>query len=271
MITVIILINIQNTSFVAYFSAVNYAFLTILGLVFMNQLNDKNILDTALTKSIQPVFYTGFNDSHVFLNYISYERAQNYFEYRLKQNPENLLCHLQRIQLTLVEKNKDALFAALGDLFIILGQFGLSLRKRLLSHTKTLLSKVQIELLDNSLKNSDLTELAEFLPEGSLFKKESLVLIKMCSAQVTEIEQIENVLETIDSYIENGQFDEALDTMTKRLEQDPENEQLTLELIKLYKTLDDDAGFETAYEKFADHLMTSQYWDDAKQYFLDQN
>ncbi len=47
-----------------------------------------------------------------------------FFEYRLKQQPDNLSCHLQRIEFFLYRKHSSRLFAALCDLFIILGDSG---------------------------------------------------------------------------------------------------------------------------------------------------
>ena len=70
--------------------------------------------------------------------------------------------------------------------------------------------------------------------------------------------------------IENSQFDTALDYMLTQLGQDPENEKLTEKLLSIYKALDYTNKFQSAYNKFSNNLATSKYWNDMKQYFLNQ-
>lgn len=233
----------------------------------MNQSSNQNTIEN-LTSSIEPCFYSNFNDTHEILNCLSYDHALNHFEYILRRNSKNLLFHLRRIQLTLLKQNKEHLFAALCDLFFILGRLGLPLRKRMLYQSKQHLDDRQIELLCHGFKQNSSTSENNTLPEHSFLKKESLELLDMCQKQRSEHESLENITEIVNSYVENSQFDIALEYLTEQLDMDPENESLTQELIKLYKMLDSKSKFQIAYDKYADHLMTSKYWDDAMQHFL---
>jgi len=239
------------------------------GLFIVNQSNNQNTIKN-LSFSIEPCFYSNLNDTHDILNYLSYKRSLNYFEYILRKNSKNLLCHVQRIQLTLLKQNKEHLFAALCDLFLILDKFGLPLRKRMLYQSKKYLDNKQIEFLSCGFKQNSSTTEIDTLPEHSFFKKESVELLDMCQNKMPEPDSLENITETVSSYVENSQFDIALEYLTEQLDMDPVNEPLTLELIKLYKMLDSKSEFKIAYDKYADHLITSKYWDDAMQHFLEE-
>lgn len=58
---------------------------------------------------------------------------------------------------------------------------------------------------------------------------------------------------SLTSYIENSQFDTALDYMFTQLGQDPENEKLTEKLLSTYKALDYTNEFQSAYNKFSNN------------------
>lgn len=233
----------------------------------MNHSIDKiNIND--ISTLIEPVFYYGLNKSTRVPECLDPKHAYNSFEYMLKQNPKDLSCHLQRIHFSLSLKSNDKVFAAISDLFIILGEQGLPLRQRLFNSCKKLLDKKQIEILGNYLTANVLTRELVFLPDNCFFKKRPLELIQLRDRSMPDAQEHEDVLLTADSYIENSQFEIALEYMISHLEQDPENEDLTIKLIKLYKALGYIDEFQNAYYKFADNLITSRFWDDAKQYFL---
>lgn len=219
---------------------------------------------------IEPVFYYGLKKSSRVPDCLMPNRAFNCFEYMLKQNPKDLSCHLQRIQFSLSAKNKDEVFAAISDLFIILGEKGLPLRQRLFAGCKKILDKKQIEILGNYLTDNVLSSELDFLPDNCFFRKRPIELMRLHNKAMPYIQGDEDVLFTADSYIENSQFKIALEYMVSHLEQDPENEELTMKLIKLYKTLGYTNDFLNAYYKFADNLTTSRFWDEAKQYFVMQ-
>jgi len=135
----------------------------------MNQSTDKNNIDDFKALA-EPVFYYGLKKSSKVPDSLLPNRVLNFFEYSLKKSPGDLTLHMQRIQFAQVMKNIDELFAALCDLFIILGSRGLPLRRRLLSYGKKILAKKQIELLISDHLTSNLTS----LPNNSFFKKNLL-------------------------------------------------------------------------------------------------
>ena len=220
--------------------------------------------------SIEPVFYFGLNKKSQVPDELLPAQLKNYFEYSLKQNPKDLSRHLQRIQFALTQNSKNELFTALCDLFIILGTLGQSLRQRVLRLSKNKLDQHQVQLLLRHMQDDNLDSDQSSLPDNCLFREQSIELIKFCERSIADTQEAEDIFHTADSYIENSQFDTALKYMAQHLEQDLDNVQMTIKLIALYKALDNVNEFQKAYEQFANNLLTSRYWDEARQYFLDQ-
>ena len=223
-----------------------------------------------LSDFIEPGFYLGLNKDRKLPAGIDPVHAFNSFEYRLKQNPKDLSCHLQRIQFSITDKNRDELFASICDLFIILGEQGQPLRQRLFSSCGKALNQQQATLIKAHLAEKQLSENAASLPDNCYFKKEVVKLAEQSEQSINEEKTGEDVLHIAESYIENSQFDTALEYMQEHLEQGPKNKALTLKLISLYKALNCADKFHSAYEKFSKNVATSLYWNDAKQHFLNQ-
>ncbi len=218
---------------------------------------------------IEPAFYYGLKHINAENNALELSQAMNYFEYSLRKDPKDLSRHLQRVQFFLKTKYSHELYAALCDLFIILGSLGMALRTRLLQLSKSKLSKQQIKVLVAYINNDSLAAELYRLPNHCYFKTKKPIKLKLYESSKSEIIKTEDVMATADSYIENSQFDTALEYMTMHLINDQENEQLTIKLISLYKALNYRDNFNKAYSKFSNTLLTSRYWDEAKHYFSD--
>jgi tetratricopeptide (TPR) repeat protein len=223
-----------------------------------------------LNDFIEPSFYLGMNRDCKLPDDTDPSHAFNSFEYYLKQTPNDLSCHLQRLQFCISNKNRDALFASICDLFIVLGGQGLALRQRLFNTYSKVFTREQLALLSAHLAEDGLSENNESLPDGCFFKKEAVALLEQTKPSFSETKNGENILYIAESYIENSQFDTALEYMHEHLAQSPKNKALTLRLISLYKALNCADKFHSAYEKFSDNVATSLYWNDAKQHFLNQ-
>ncbi len=219
---------------------------------------------------IEPVFYFGLNKDRKLPDHVNPAHTTNSFEYRLKQSPRDLSCHLQRIQFFIDNKNNTKLFASICDLFIILQAQGLPLRQRLFTFYRRALNQQQVDFLQSHLTEKHLTANTPALPDNCFFKEQSFELIEPDVQPSTETKAPEDVLYIAESYIENSQFDTALEYMQQHLEQGPKNKALTLKLISLYKALNYADKFHSAYEKFSKNVATSLYWNDAKQHFLKQ-
>jgi len=235
----------------------------------MDYFEHKNDTDT-LSGFIEPIFYFGLNKSRHLPAGINPTHTLNNFKYTLKEKPSDLSCHLQRIQFSILEQDKEALFAAVCDLFIVLGPLGIPLRKRLFSFCRKILDSKQAEIINSHLAEKHLTSDHTSLPDNCFFKKAQFELTQShdCSAPGTH--NSENILDIAESYIENSQFDTALEYMHSCLEKNPEDKALTIKLLALYRALNYADKFQNAYKKFSNNVTTSVYWNDAKQYFLNQ-
>ncbi|GAB6041158.1 hypothetical protein [Endothiovibrio diazotrophicus] len=81
------------------------------------------------------------------------------FAHRISRRPEDLIIHTLRIELLLSTGKasdvlaSDALFDALVDLFIVLGERGLALRRRLLARAALQLPLIRYRQLSQALTN----------------------------------------------------------------------------------------------------------------------
>jgi hypothetical protein len=218
----------------------------------------------------EPCFYLGLNKDRKLPTGIDTAHTLNSFEYRLKQDPNDLSCHLQRMQFSITVKNRIELFAAICDLFIVLGDQGLALRKRLLDTCRKVLNQEQLALIEAHLNDEPLSTYCESLPDNCFFKKEALEYTEQEKHSNAMTETDEDVLRIAESYITNSQFDTALEYMQTHLEQDQNNKALALKLISLYRALNRADKFHSAFEKFSNNVATSLYWSDAKKHFSNQ-
>ena len=222
-------------------------------------------MDTLHSEDFEPVFHFGEKKKFSLPDNCNDNKVSNYFEYHLKQNPKNLCCHLQRIQYALKSSQNNQLFVSLCDLFIILGSLGQPLRQRLLRLSKKILTIDQINLLIHIIANKTFIKQA---PNDCCFKAENTEFIEICHRETHAYS--EDTLKTADSYIENSQFDSAIEYMFNQLSDDPDNQELTVKLIDLYKAMSYSDQFNNAYQKFSDNLLTAQDWDDGQQFFVSQ-
>lgn len=223
----------------------------------------------------EPAFYfassnKGFRQQISMKSNFLPDSLAGFFEYQLRQKPDNLNCHLQRIEFFLYRKKINPAFSALCDLFIILGDSGQALRRRLWQSTQNYLDLQQQQILkpalNNKLKNNN-----PLLPSDCLFKNNPITLlsniIQNNNSEHHTYTENEDILITINSYIENSQFDAALEYMTEHLQQEPDNKALTSKLISLYQAMDMKQEFAQAYDQFANQESTTQLWRDAQQRF----
>jgi len=223
-----------------------------------------------LSDFFEPGFYLGLNKARKLPTGINTAHTFNSFEYRLKQDPNDLSCHLQRMQFSVTVKNRAELFAAICDLFIVLGEQGLALRKRLLDTCGKALNQEQLTLIEAHLNERPLSTYSESLPDNCFFKKEAFEYVKQEVHSDVTSKTGEDVLRIAESYIANSQFDTALEYMQTYLEHDQKNKALTLKLISLYRALNRADKFHSAFEKFSNNVATSLYWSDAKKHFSNQ-
>ncbi|MES9833865.1 MAG: hypothetical protein ABW139_16640 [Candidatus Thiodiazotropha sp. DIVDIV] len=90
--------------------------------------------DTLL--SSQVIFHEPRNQGLKHPEAVEPEKWATHLAYLSAREPANLINHVRRVYLHLARKQPDALYGAMLDLYLILGDKGASLRKRLLKMSK---------------------------------------------------------------------------------------------------------------------------------------
>lgn len=227
-----------------------------------------NIRTTDLKNSDDPYFNLELNKNRNLATDINPSHVYSRFEHALRHNPKDLACHLQRIQFSIEQGSQNQLFAALCDLFITLGSNGLPLRQRLLVSYKPLLNQEQAEILNSSISKNSLRSDYPALPNHCYFKKPTITLLDLNEISDNEKDSKTDAISIANFYIENSQFDTAIEYIQSFIDKQPDNEALTIKLLALYKALSYTDEFHSVYEKYSKHPETSRYWQETKQYFL---
>lgn len=157
---------------------------------------------------------------------ISDEMFERYVSYAIRHHNHDLTNHVRKI-LFLQKTNKPTLLRdAIDDLFVALGDNGLSLKKNLLKSSKTLINTKDyhflIERINNPHRQITVENPSTTIPPGSKLDHER---------QTTDQKNINDVVE---SYIENGQLEEAMDHIESYLATNYSDSQLGKTLVKLY-------------------------------------
>jgi len=79
------------------------------------------------------------------------EKTTDYLARRIARKPDDLLSHIQRINLCIKLKNREGTYSALLDLFIAVEKNGKYLRQRMLDRSKPLLDKKKYNILNKNI------------------------------------------------------------------------------------------------------------------------
>lgn len=150
------------------------------------------------------------------------QRYHDYLQHRVSRYPRDLLSHVRRVMLALFDSRPELVYAALTDLFFILESKGTDLRAGLLERCRPALTLPQIQTLFGKSEGSDSSD----PPHGM-----SLVIRNYVSSPPVEI----NVLEEARELLGNGQVELAQSLLEQVLPEDPNNPELTVELLEIYR------------------------------------
>ncbi|MEQ1601094.1 MAG: tetratricopeptide repeat protein [Methylophilaceae bacterium] len=155
--------------------------------------------------------------------------------HRIARSPNDLRGHVQRIMLHQHLNQGDALFAALLDLFIALGHWGLALRKRLLQTSANLLNNTQYEFLnsrlDSGISNNEIhpPALRSRLSQGSTGSFNFII-----RSNNRHQSDLRPALEQALDFLNYGQLDQAQETLEQALIENPTDPAIARELADLY-------------------------------------
>lgn len=159
----------------------------------------------------------------------------SYLAHCITRNPQDLRAHTQRVYLHFSINDNEGLYSALLDLFIALGEKGLSLRQLLLAHSRKNLLPQQLEFLEaNIIDGLHPNSIIENCGNSLLHSGIESSLAMIIKQQRGDTQAPPDPLQDAQEYLEYGQLDLALDVLETAMEKDPGNKEISKELLQIY-------------------------------------
>jgi len=163
--------------------------------------------------------------------------------FRLSRNPKCLITHVQRIYYCFHMQLDEQLNAALVDFLVILNRQGKEISWRMVTGAKSRLSSKQFAVLYDYLKDDHAN--INLLPgnQFSIFTKGLTGTDHIIEQITTPDEHSHDPLAIARDYIEYSQLEEAKRFLEKAVLEQPARLDLHHELLTIYKSMRDSAGF----------------------------
>jgi hypothetical protein len=173
------------------------------------------------------------------------------------REPSNLLAHVRRVYLHLKHEQSDALYGALLDLFLILGEKGVDLRTRLLKMSKNTLPHDCYDLfnsyLERGLQNNQSFPISQYSVFGNFFKGE-LSLFNDEEADKQNYEKRRDPLELAQEELTFGDINVAQDILEEAILDSPQRVGLHYGLLEIYKHTHSLSDLEKMQERLGEHV-----------------
>ncbi|MGZ5044794.1 MAG: hypothetical protein ACXV8P_08380 [Methylobacter sp.] len=190
-----------------------------------------------------------------------------YLLYLIARNPKNLIAHTQRIFFCYRENLPDHLVAALVDLTIALGERGTTLKRRMLAGAKAKLNEEQWRLLQNAGQPGQPLPTVPF----TLLTTGAIGTIQMVKQSAAVQSHRPDALCLALDYINYSQLDEAKTVLESAILEESRKEDLQLELLALYRSTQDAAGYRRMVGLLAEFENPHQHlWDELRSSFPEQ-
>ncbi len=198
---------------------------------------------------------------------IEAKAAYAFLSYQVRRYPKRLELHLCRIlAAALIEE--EALYAALLDLFWVLGNKGAALKKRMLKVMHSRLAADHSLALEEYLAGSKTVRELPFsarsvLHDGALGKELDL--------PPEEAETVrEDPLKVAQFCLELGQLDQAQEILAAQLNEHPYLAQVRQALLEIYLATQDREGFWRSYRQLEESGVIDESWHKARVRFEKQ-
>lgn len=155
--------------------------------------------------------------------------------------PSDLARHTRRIFHAYEQIDGESLYGALLDLFLILGARGRPLRARLLNGTQARLAPDQLQALRLWLHNDAPMAAMPGSPASRLSDGVEGDTHLLTERHAVPAKARDALLEAWE-YIEYSQLDQARDLLERAVLQEPDREDLHIELLALFRATGDHAG-----------------------------
>ncbi len=164
----------------------------------------------------------------------SAEKIIDFMAQQIALNPADLQLHLNRIHFYSEQNNHAGVYGALLDLFSVLKEKGLPLRKRLLQKYSVQLKPEQRSILSAWLSG----KMNKAIPhvKESVFNDGRTGTLRLLIKQKPESKRVNrDVVEDARDLINSGQVGEATVLLKKALLVNPQREDIGLELMLIYR------------------------------------
>jgi hypothetical protein len=199
----------------------------------------------------------------------SAEQGLEMLVFRVSRKPKYLIAHVERIYYCFRHALNEQLFGALVDLLIVLNRDGKALGKRMINGSKARLTENQFQALINHL--NDRSSKADLLPPNrySVFAKGLQSTADMVTLAKVSGEKEHDALTLARDYVEYSQLDNAIYVLEQAILLDPERKELHNELLSLYRSTRNQAGFERIYEELSrKDLRLPTEWKQLNDFFI---
>jgi hypothetical protein len=199
----------------------------------------------------------------------------NFLVAGISKQPRNLVTHVQRICLCYQRNLSDHLYGAMVDLFAVLDGHADDFCGRLLDKVLHKLNASHAYLLNQYLHDKDIVTLYmvqnSFVVLGKGLLGTSQFMTKL-TEQDTHDAIIHDPLVLARDYIEYSQFEEAKAVLEYAISQTPTHKELHLDLLELYKSLQDIQGFLAISDLLAQQGNPfPELWSELNAYFSTRN
>lgn len=158
--------------------------------------------------------------------------------HRILLHPHDLRSHAQRILLLIRAQDGASLFGALVDLFIALEDKGLALKNRMFEFSRPLLSRTSQAFIERHLQTGiracdpAIARLRSSLLRVGLCDTDKLILRHTSSGATHPVDR--SPLEEARELLEYGQLDQAMETLENALLTNPDQQEISQELLEIY-------------------------------------
>jgi len=195
--------------------------------------------------------------------------SPDHLAHKITRSQADLQSHTQRIFHFIEIKETKAIYSALVDLFLVLGNRGLSLRKRILINAHTLLTDHEFDSLKKSLSLGLQSESQIPLGHQSLLTKGHFqpFIQKIDPKSSTS----SNAIDEARSYVEFGQLDHAVATLKDAILANPRQLALHNDLLEILHKTADKESFTSFYEQLLSNKITlPPLWKKMAEEFTDE-
>ncbi|MES9927117.1 MAG: hypothetical protein ABW158_03295 [Candidatus Thiodiazotropha sp. 6PDIVS] len=194
-----------------------------------------------------------------------------YLEKRVRRNPRDLHAHVQRTLLYLSKYESEAMYAALVDLFLILGKRGSHIRKNLVGQAKPFLLKEQHQFLIKHMESG--LDSNQPLPSNtfsSLSRGHSGTMYIVSRKSTGSSQSFDSPVEQAKERCCQNDWLTAMVILEDAIRHDPGDTVVCRELLSLYiQQHAREAFFATYAGLLGRSIALPELWRDTENYFYD--